>query len=222
MYLDDKYVTEVLMRDIKNNHLSEELSKIFLKIQTKVLQRPNFSGYYSVVRDEMISEGMILFLKHWYKFKPYRVKNNYKVKNVGNYIAKRSDRTSKIIYTNRCFKKFDMLEMHNKTYTIKECKKINDTLYQIELFNKLKDNIDENEKVIHLIPKYNFKKELRGGFSYLTTFVFTGAKNSIKRFKKLEKEKEKFLDEYNNNIYLSLEQLQINPNDFENEIKEIK
>jgi len=215
-YLNDEYVTSILLRDIENNKMSDELAKIFLEIQKRVLMKPNFAGYYGKIKDEMKSEGVHLFLTHWKKFKPFRVKNNYKVIDKNKYLVEDAKQKANIIYTNKCFKKYDMLEIHNRTYTVKECKKINDNKYQIILFNKLKSNVTVNDDVIYLKPKYKFdtKENLKGGFTFLTTFAFTGAKNKIKQFKNEEEQLKKIVEKYNDNIYLTLHSQNINADGF--------
>jgi hypothetical protein len=208
-YFDDKYVTSVLLRDMQNGKVSNELAEIFLKIQDRILKKPNFVGYYAGLKDEMKSEGTYLFLTHWHKFKPYRVKNNYVYEDSGNYLVEDGVHKSNILYTNRCFNKYDMLEIDSRTYSVKNCEKIDDNKYKITLFNKLKNNISKDAKVIYLKPKvdlfdYN-SGEITGGFTYLTTFAFTGATNKITHYKKEKEKIQEIIDRYNDNIYLTLQ-----------------
>ena len=97
-----------------------------------------------------------------------------------------------------------MLEINNRTYSIKECKKISENEYEIHLFNKLKDNISKHTKVSYLKPKVDLTDyksgKLKGGFTYLTTFAFTGATNKITHHKKEQQQLQEILDKYNSNI----------------------
>ena len=100
-YLKDTYVTSILLRDIQNGKMSDELAKIFLEIQNRVLKKPNFVGYYAGLKDAMRSEGSFIFLKNWKKFKPYRVKNNYEYVEEGQYLLEDGVHKSKKLITNR-------------------------------------------------------------------------------------------------------------------------
>jgi hypothetical protein len=203
-YLNDNYVTSVLLRDMQNGKMSDELAKIFLEIQEKVLKKPNFAGYYAGLKDAIKSEGVMLFMRNWNKFKPYRVKNNYKVMKSGKFLTRDGKHKSNVLYLNFCPEKYDMLEIDNRTYSVKECKKISENEYEIHLFNKLKNNISKNSKVVYLKPKvdlfdYN-SGQLKGGFTFLTTFAFTGATNKITQHKKEQQQMQEILDKYNSNI----------------------
>jgi hypothetical protein len=209
IYFTDKYVTSILLRDMQKGKVSNELAEIFLKIQDRILKKPNFIGYYSGLKDEMRSEGTYLFLTHWKKFKPYRVKNNYEFVESGNFLVKDGKHKSSILFTNKCFNKYDMLEIDDRTYSVKECEKIDENNFKITLFNKLKNEISKNAKVTYLKPKvdlfdYN-SGIITGGFTYLTTFAFTGATNKITHFKKEKQKMKEIIDKYNDNIYLTLQ-----------------
>ena len=219
-YLSDKYVTSVLLKDMQNGKVSDELAKIFMEIQKRVLSKPNFSGYYAGVKDAIISEGTILFLSNWYKFKPYRVKNNYEYKDSGNFLIDEGVHKSKELYTNRCFEKYDMLEIINRTYSVESCEKIADNKYKINLFNKLKTTISKDENIIFLKPKvdlfdYNSGK-LVGGFTFLTTFAFTGATNKINQMKAEKRKTEELLSRVNENVYHTLNDFELNEDGYVN------
>ena len=205
-YLNDKYVTSILLRDMKEKKVSDELAEIFIKIQSGVLKRPNFAGYYAGLKEAMQSEGTYLFLSHWYKFKPYRVRNNYRVKEKGNYLLEDGTHKSKNLITNKCFKKFDMFLIDGRTYTIANCKE-KEGKYIITLFNKLKNKISKDTEIVHLIPKvdlFNSNGQISGGFTFLTTFAFTGAKNKITHYKKEQEKMQEMIERYNDDVYVSL------------------
>jgi len=206
-YFDDVKVTKTLMRDIKNGKISEELGEIFMKIQEKILTKPNFSGYYGGIRENMISNGVFVFLKNWSKFKPYRVKNNY-VKQGEIKVTKDSIHKGKVIYVDKNLKKYDMIEIMNKTYTVYSSEKYKNG-YKIHLFNKLKCDIPENIKGFYYYPKFKiihknnedeFEGEIKGGFTLLSMFAFTAAKNEITANKKNNDKIKEHLDSINHNV----------------------
>ena len=206
-YLSDKNVTKTLLRDMKNGKVSDELANMFIKIQKRVMNRPNFSGYYAGLKDEMVSEGTLLFLTHWKKFQPYRVKNNYNFIEKGNYLVNDGIHKERVIYTNKCFNKYDIIEVYNRTYTVKECKNIGDK-YKVTFFNKLKLNISKDVEIKYYEPKFdlfNPENPIIGGFTFLTTFAFTGALNRIRKYKEEERTKNEVLDKVNSNVYTTLQ-----------------
>jgi len=206
MYMDDKQVTSLILRDMDANKgkdkkvVSEELAIAFMTIQEKILNKPNFKNYYGMVKDLMRSSGTYLFLTNWYKFKPYRVKNNFKKVETGNFILEKGLQKDNKLIMNRCFKEYEMLEIHNRTYSVKECKKLEDNRFLITFYNKLKCDINPGDNVIYYVPKVNLFDwqggKISGGFTLLSTFAFTGARNEITA-RKVEKEKqEKYLNDY--------------------------
>jgi len=206
-YLDDKYVTNVLLRDIKNGKVSNELGEIFMIIQEHILKKPNFSGYYGGIRENMISNGTFLFLNNWNKFKPYRIKNNYTKKGKIK-VTKDSIHKSKIIYVDVNLKKYDMIEIMNRTYTVEKVKRYKNS-YKVFLFNKLKCDIPENTEGFYYKPKFKvieengkeiFEGDIRGGFTLLSMFAFTAARNEITASKNKNKKIQEHLEKVNNNI----------------------
>jgi len=215
IYLTDKYVTSILLRDIreqKDNEkkvASEELAKCFLEIQKKILTKPNFKNYYNLTKENMISRGSYLFLTNWYKFKPYRSKNNFIETETVQLLTRPSKKIEKVLYVNRPFVEFDLIELHSRTYSVHECIDLGDGEFQLNLYNKLKTDMTEGDEAILYQPKYdlfeNKDEKVRGGFTLLTTFAFTAAKDSITDAKKEKQKREQFLESYNNDIFATVQ-----------------
>jgi len=223
-YVDDKYLTNLLLTEMANHQTledelsveediilskkhpipSDELTQHFIDILHNILKKPNFSGYYEEVRDNMISKSQIIFLSNWYKFKPYRVRNNFRLKYTMprrmsdeekleynkrlQIITRVAYNKERVIYVNEKIEPFYLLQIDNRTYTVKDVKQINADEYQVEFFNKLKCDIDQTHEVNILVPKTDFLNpdltQLGGAFTYLSLFAFTGIKEAIKDYKR--------------------------------------
>jgi hypothetical protein len=215
IYLTDKYVTSILLRDIREQQdnekkiASDELAKCFLEIQKKILTKPNFKNYYNLTKENMISRGSYLFLTNWYKFKPYRSKNNFQMVETVSLLTRPANKIDMVLYVNREFVEFDLIELHTRTYSVKECIDLGDGEFQLNLYNKLKCDMTEGDEAILYSPKYDLFENkddvVRGGFTLLTTFAFTAAKDSITAAKKEKERREKFLESYNHDIFSTVQ-----------------
>jgi hypothetical protein len=82
-YIDDLALTQQLMKE-KEEYLagerktsSEDLARQFIIVLEHVLTKHNFSGYSKNYKDEFRSKAYMLFVKHWFKFKPEKTRLNY-------------------------------------------------------------------------------------------------------------------------------------------------
>jgi len=216
-YIEDRELTTLLMKEInklpkevlgkrergaKPPSPSEELSNAYLEIMYNILRKPNFSGYYEEVRESIISRCQIVFLLNWYKFKPYRVRNNFKIESKGKYVSRPLEKGTNVMYTTIPLKKYDLLSINNRTFTIMSCEESENSDgvkdYKITMFNKLKNEIKMDTNVVKMYPKTDFEDpepgELNGAFSFFSLFVFTAAKNEITSFKKRKEKTKEYLE----------------------------
>ena len=188
---------------------SEDLAAEYLKIMENILKKPNFSGYYEEVKESIVSKCQLIFLLNWYKFKPYRVRNNFKIGKRGKFIRRNLEKGTNIIYLNIPLKKYDMMNINNRTFTVKECEKVGDE-YVVKMFNKLKNEVNTDTDVTILHPKTDFDNPddgvLIGAFSFFSLFVFTGAKNEITTFKKRKEKMQGYLENKESNSLISMNQ----------------
>jgi len=82
-YIDDLELTQQLMKEQKEylagdrKTSSNDLASKFIIVLEHVLTKYNFSGYSKNYKDEFRSKAYILFVKHWFKFKPEKTRLNY-------------------------------------------------------------------------------------------------------------------------------------------------
>jgi len=81
---------------VKREAPSDELCLNFLKIYEGITRKPNFSGYSDDYKEEFFSKAQYLFIRHWFKFDPLKVRKNYvvnpnsKLKSVNDIEVKKS------------------------------------------------------------------------------------------------------------------------------------
>ena len=203
-YIDDRTITSMIIKEmneapegVQHPKPSDELSEMYLDIMYNILKKPNFSGYYEEVKESMISKAQILFLTNWYKFKPYRVRNNFKIDRTDKIITRNLDKGTNVFYVNCKLEPYQLLVINNRSFTIKEVDEIEDG-YKITLFNKLKDSISTDDEVQILYPKMKFNEvsdDVQGGFSFLSLFVFTAFRDEITAAKQRKDKMQKYLEE---------------------------
>jgi len=97
MYFDDKKVTKLLMEEIeekkqgKRKSPSNDLAQYFLDVLYHILSSNKFRNYSNDWRDEMISHSSEKFVKHWDKFNPERIRNNYYMKDGELYLKDKKE-----------------------------------------------------------------------------------------------------------------------------------
>jgi hypothetical protein len=212
-YLDDYQLTTLLMKEMnsfseqdlddfktKKRHPvpSDELTEAYLTIMYSILRKPNFSGYYEEVREAIISKCQIIFLNNWYKFKPYRVRNNFKIDRTESIVSDSIEKGTDTIFTKKPLNKYALIMMFNRSFTVKSCEKIEEDRYKVTFFNKLKHPINEETSCQILYPKVDFDNlednVLSGAFSFLSLFTFTGAKDEITAYKKRKEKMKHYLE----------------------------
>jgi len=81
---------------VKREAPSDDLCLKFIRIYDGIIHKPNFSGYSPDYKEEFFSKAQYLFIRHWFKFDPLKVRKNYRVspksnmKSVGDIQVERS------------------------------------------------------------------------------------------------------------------------------------
>lgn len=64
---------------VKRESPSNDMCLKFMRIYDGIIRKPNFSGYTSEYKEEFFSKAQYLFIRHWFKFDPLKVRKNYRV-----------------------------------------------------------------------------------------------------------------------------------------------
>ena len=129
-YINDKELTKLLLKEKEEyfnkerKSCSNQLAEKFLLILEKILTRPNFNRYSQDYKDEFKSSAELLFIKHWFKFNPEKIKKNYFIKNGKKILKEKKD-------WGGAFAFFSILAWTGCTDEIKKFKKIKNEKQQM-------------------------------------------------------------------------------------------
>lgn len=147
-YIDDLVLTKLLLtemqefKDGERKSASNELAGHFLHILDRIMKRANFKGYSDEYKDEFRSKAQILFVKHWYKFKPESIQKNWYTKNKVKHFKEEAEWKG-------AFTWFSLMSWTGCTDEIKRLNKISE---------KRKKLIEEENQNLRNYESYNYNQ----------------------------------------------------------------